>query len=246
MTESSRDTDLNCSCLRQSRRGNAIRSHARVDKAVSPLQSTAALIHLRKPCLHCKFTTSFGAYGSLSGSTDILPIRRDPRSIDVIIPHVDDISQNDNVHGNYRCLVYGYEGAALYECEKLTLILLTQRVTSSSSSQKCGKDYPLIVKMTRTIIPFPWTFINLDSVTQRVHDFFGHNCGSWVQLGHDLNGQESLHRGTETRRHAERLLLWYCVTLLGLHRDPDLPKNPYGIEHTATPVASLPVCHTAS
>ena len=48
-SESSRDTDLNCSCLRQSRGGNAIRSHARVDKAVSPLQTTAALIHRRKP-----------------------------------------------------------------------------------------------------------------------------------------------------------------------------------------------------
>ena len=48
MTESPRDTDLNCSCLRQSRGGNAIRSHARVDKAVSPLQTIVALIQRRK------------------------------------------------------------------------------------------------------------------------------------------------------------------------------------------------------
>ena len=124
MTESSRDTDLNCSCLRQSRGGNAIRSlSARGQSRVSSTDDSS-LNPLDKACLHCKFTTSFGACGSFSGSTDILPIPRDPRSIDVVIPHVDDISQNDNVYGNDRCLVYGYEGAALYEREKLTLILL--------------------------------------------------------------------------------------------------------------------------
>ena len=123
----------------------------------------------------------------------------------------------DHVHGNDRCLV----------CEKLTLILFTLLVTSFSSSLKCGKDHPLIVKMTRKIAPSPWTFINLDSGTKRVHDFNGHNCGSWVHVGHDLNRQESLHPDTETGRHAEQLLRWYWVILLGLHRDPDLPKRRY-------------------